>query len=130
MTTWWLYDGETGWSDFHTKCEALEAAREELKAYQDHAGSDGWGDGVQQLSVWKTKRKSPPEATCSDWIAHFGTKVAETYESFRDERPDLPDGLEGDDLEDWKDDNWPVSWDFDTIVEYGLREVTPPEEPS
>ena len=101
----------------------MEAATAELEAYRDHAGSDGWDHGIRHLSVWKTARKNPPEATYTDWIEDFGTKVLETFESFRDERPDPPADLHGEELEEWRDDNWPVDWDFDTIVEYDLREV-------
>lgn len=124
MAVWWHVDPETGWNRHDTKADAMEAARADLQSHADYAASEGWCDCIEQLSVWKTKRAEPPEATYCDWVSDYGVKVAEAVEVFRVERPDPPSGLSGHDLEEWRRDNWPVDWDFETVVEYELREIS------
>lgn len=126
MSVWWHKDPGTGWYRHDTKSEAMAAAKDDLQSHADYAASDGWCDGIEQLSVWKTKRAKPDDAY-DDWVEDNGVKVAEAFECFRDERPEPPDDLTGDDLEEWQRDNWSVDWDFETIVDYELREITPPK---
>ncbi|MEM9262158.1 MAG: hypothetical protein AAGA22_01145 [Pseudomonadota bacterium] len=122
MAYWWHLDPGTGWYRHDTKAEAMRCAKADFECHADHARSEGWSEDSEMLSVWRTE-KAKPEDEYDDWIELNGVQIAHVVKTFELDRPTPPDDLEGDALDEWWLENWGYDPDFETIVDYEIREL-------